>query len=182
MDRRNSRASATDTQRKLRHDERTPFLTILAIGVAGAAMVAGLVMLLFSQGAIDDNAAMASGTVQDWTPDVSRADASLLDPEPAVSTARRLRTMTNATGQPVDLSRLTERVLHRFGYTPRSGKALQAALLSALSQEQSDAYIDTLLNMAARRKEFVVPGQLRLANGRLDTETLLATLIDYASD
>lgn len=144
-------------------------------------MVAGLVMLLFSQGAIDDNTAMASGTAQDWTPDVSRADASLLDPEPAVSTAHRLRTMTDAAGQPVHLSRLTERVLNRFGYTPRSGKALQGILLTALTQEQSDAYIDTLLNMAARRKEFVISGQLRLANGRPDTETLLATLISYAS-
>ena len=180
MDRRTSQASDTDTQPKLRHQERTPIVTVLAFGSVVFALVAGLSLLLMSQGSVDDVSGVSSDTVQDWTQDVSRLDTSMLDAAPA-STAQVLGGMSDAEGRPVDVKRVTDRVLDWYGYSPKSGQKLQTLLMTALSQEQSDAYIDTLLNIAARRGDFVVSAHMRKANGRVDTEGLLAAIVRYAS-
>lgn len=177
MDRRLSQASATDTRFAPRHEERTPSVTVFALGSAIFALIAGMCFLLMSQGAVDD---VSPDAAQDWTHDVSRAETSMLDPAPA-STAQVLGGMSDAEGRPVDLKRVTDRVLDWYGYSPRSGQKLQTLLVTALSQEQSDAYIDTLLNIAARRGDFVVSAHMRKANGRVDTEGLLAAVVRYAS-
>mgnify|MGYP003659293002 FL=1 len=83
MDRRTSQASDRGTQPKLRHQERTPFVTVLAFGSVLFALVAGGSLLVMSQGTVDDVAEVPSVAAQDWTQDVSRSDGSMLDASPA---------------------------------------------------------------------------------------------------
>lgn len=72
-----------------------------------------------SQGSVDDVSPVAA---QDWAHDVSRADTSMLDPAP-VSTAQVLGGMSDAEGRPVDLKRVTDRVLDWYGYSPGLAKS-----------------------------------------------------------
>ncbi|MCR8825309.1 hypothetical protein [Pseudosulfitobacter koreensis] len=179
MGRRAIGASATDTQHLLLRDERIPFLTVLAFGAGGALTVAALLLLLATQGNVDDAADIPSLAAQDWVHGPGH-DATTPEAEP-LSAAQTLAGMTDPQGHPLDLEQLTAQVLDWYGYTPQSGKALQILLLNALAKGQSDVYIDTLLNVAARRGAFEVSPHLRRANGRVDTEGLLAALVRYAS-
>lgn len=64
----------------------------------------------------------------------------------------------------------------------QQGAALQKASLEtlvvqSLRQGQSDAFIDALLNEAAATGQIAVPAALVTAEGKVDTATLLATLV-----
>ncbi|NCO85916.1 MAG: LysM peptidoglycan-binding domain-containing protein [Rhodobacterales bacterium] len=58
--------------------------------------------------------------------------------------------------------------------------ALQALVVAALREGQSDAYIDALLNEAASRGDISVPRILVTAEGRVDTTVLLASIVAEA--
>lgn len=114
---------------------------------------------------------------------VTRSDTSLLELQTVSASAavsRQLRQpirLTDADARHTDLRSLTAAVLTGFGHTPHQGDPLQALLVQALTEGQSNAYIDALLNTAAARGEFDLPHQLTTAAGRLDTETLLMALV-----
>ncbi|MEM8655128.1 MAG: hypothetical protein AAGF36_10320 [Pseudomonadota bacterium] len=117
---------------------------------------------------------------------VTRADASLLDLK-AVSASeavsRQLRQpirLTDTDARHTDLRSLTTAVLTGFGHSPQQDDRLQTLLVQALTEGQSNAYIDALLNTAAARGEFDVPRQLTTTAGRLDTETLLMALVQQS--
>ncbi|WP_299770598.1 hypothetical protein [uncultured Tateyamaria sp.] len=118
--------------------------------------------------------------------EVTRADTSLLEPQPlpaSEAVSRQLRQpirLTDTDARHTDLRSLTRIVLIGFGYTPAQDDRLQALLVQALTEGQSNAYIDALLNTAAARGEFTLPRQLTTTAGRLDTETLLAALISQS--
>lgn len=120
---------------------------------------------------------------------VTRNAATLLSPVslPSASEAvsRQLRQpirLTSTDAAPRDLRGLTASVLQEFGHRPRGDDRLQALLVQALSERQSNAYIDALLNTAATRGEFEVPPRLARADGRLDTTVLLAALVQRSSN
>ena len=114
---------------------------------------------------------------------MTRADASLLDLQSlsaSEAVSQQLRQpirLTDTDARHTDLRSLTAAVLIGFGHTPGDGDRLQALLVQALTEGQSNAYIDALLNTAAARGEFTMPRQLTTASGRLDTETLLIALV-----
>ncbi|MBY6114226.1 LysM peptidoglycan-binding domain-containing protein [Mameliella alba] len=60
--------------------------------------------------------------------------------------------------------------------TPTPGD-LQTLVVQALRQGQSDAYLDALLNEARDSGQVVVPDALITSDGKVDTATLLATLV-----
>lgn len=60
-------------------------------------------------------------------------------------------------------------------------RALQVLVSQALREGQSDAYIDILLNEAAAAGRVVVPEALMTAEGRVDTKTLLASIVREAA-
>ena len=60
--------------------------------------------------------------------------------------------------------------------TPKSGD-LQTLVVQALRQGQSDAYLDALLNEARDSGRIAVPEALITSDGKVDTTTLLATLV-----
>ena len=115
--------------------------------------------------------------------EVTRADASLLDIQTVSASeavSRQLRQpirLTDTDARHTDLRSLTSAVLIGFGHTAQQGDRLQSLLVQALTEGQSNAYIDALLNTAAARGEFTLPRQLTTAAGRLDTETLLMALV-----
>ncbi|MEM6758956.1 MAG: hypothetical protein AAF601_05705 [Pseudomonadota bacterium] len=110
---------------------------------------------------------------------VTRADASLLELRQAVlsSHASHLLRQSSANGEPIDLRQLARTVLGEFGYTVRDGDRLHGMLVSALSNQKSDAYIDALLNTALARGAFTPPRTLTLPTGRLDTQALLRAML-----
>jgi len=59
---------------------------------------------------------------------------------------------------------------------PSTERGLEHLIVSALSQGQSDAYIDALVNQAAARGEVAVPDSLLTADGQVDTSSLLSAL------
>ncbi|OWV52433.1 hypothetical protein CDZ98_25170 [Mameliella alba] len=59
---------------------------------------------------------------------------------------------------------------------PDSGD-LQTLVVQALRQGQSDAYLDALLNEARDSGRIAVPEALITSDGKVDTTTLLATLV-----
>ncbi len=63
---------------------------------------------------------------------------------------------------------------------PVPENALQALVTVALREGKSDAYIDLLLNEVAARGEVTVPRGLVTADGRVDTQTLLASIVAEA--
>lgn len=103
-----------------------------------------------------------------------------------------------------DLARTTESILRELGRTPsaaegdalmamtqnvlsslsgnttadaRSSGDLKSLVVQALRQGQSDAYLDALLNEARDTGQVVVPEALITSDGKVDTATLLATLV-----
>lgn len=63
-----------------------------------------------------------------------------------------------------------------------SKRGLQTLIVQALREGQSDAYIDQMINAAAYSGDIAVPAELITATGRVDTQVLLATLVDRSQD
>lgn len=82
-------------------------------------------------------------------------------------TAGALAAIRTATGQPDP------------NVSPQT--ALQALVVRALRDGQTDAYIDTLVNEAARSGQVVIPEALVTAEGRVDTYLLLSSIVTQAA-
>ncbi|OUD09855.1 hypothetical protein BVC71_08515 [Marivivens niveibacter] len=59
--------------------------------------------------------------------------------------------------------------------------SLQSLVAKALQEGQNDAYIDALLNEAAQAGDVSVPAMLVTSDGRVDTSTLLASIVQQAT-
>ena len=59
--------------------------------------------------------------------------------------------------------------------------SLQTLVAKALQEGQNDAYIDALLNEAAQAGDVSVPAMLVTSDGRVDTSTLLASIVQQAT-
>ena len=157
--------------------------------IAAAFLVVTIGLILMQPGAATDPVqrvaaeAVVAAPSAAAEPEVSRADTSLLDlsgVSVSEAVSRQLRQpirLTDTDARHTDLRSLTVGVLAGFGHTVQAGDRLQALLVQALTEGQSNAYIDALLNTAAARGEFDVPRQLMTGAGRLDTETLLIALV-----
>ncbi|APX13205.1 hypothetical protein [Tateyamaria omphalii] len=156
--------------------------------VASAFLAVTIVLILLQPGSVTqpiEQVATAPVTAKQTGVEatVTRADASLLDLQTVPASeavSRQLRQpirLTDTDARHTDLRSLTSAVLIGFGHTPQQGDRLQALLVQALTEGQSNAYIDALLNTAAARGEFSLPRQLTTATGRLDTEALLVALV-----
>ncbi|MBW4962691.1 hypothetical protein KZZ06_11820 [Sulfitobacter sp. CW3] len=75
-----------------------------------------------------------------------------------------------------DVAGLISTVTRAFDDT-RSGYALESYLVWAITAGKSDAYIDSLLNSAASKGHFEVPPPLATLSGRLDTPSLLRSVL-----
>jgi len=170
----------------------TSNIKMLLIATAFLLVTIGLILLqpgadpATQTAAIVETPAPTLEQVDDEDAHVSRSDASLLalnglSASEAVS--RQLRQpirLTDTDASRSDLRGLTATVLAGFGHTVQEDDRLQSLLVQALTEGQSNAYIDALLNTAAARGEFTPPHQLQMTSGRLDTETLLLALVRYA--
>ena len=113
---------------------------------------------------------------------VTRLDTSLFsvhndtDGARVDSTGHQPIRLTEGNVITYDLRSLTATVLTDFGHVTRRGDPLHELLVQALANQQSDAYIDALLNTAAGRGDFRVPVSLLGPGGRLDTPTLLQAI------
>lgn len=165
-----------------------PSSNIKMLVIAASFLLVTIALILMQSGPGPEPVETAAVTppqsaVPEGVQDVTRANASLLDLR-AVSASdavsRQLRQpirLTDSDARHTDLRSLTAGVLAGFGHTTHPGDRLQALLVQALTEGQSNAYIDALLNTAAARGEFTIPMPLRTAADRLDTETLLMALI-----
>lgn len=161
-------------------------IKMLLIASAFLVLTIGLILLQPSD-PTNQNAQFADvsepATLDQADAEVTRADASLLDIQitsASEAVSRQLRQpirLTDTDARHTDLRSLTAAVLTGFGHPAGSQDRLQALLVQALTEGQSNAYIDALLNTAAARGEFALPRQLTTATGRLDTETLLVALV-----
>jgi len=61
-----------------------------------------------------------------------------------------------------------------------AASGLQALVAQALREGQSDAYIDAIVNEAAGRGQITVPKALVTNDGRVDTATILASIVSQA--
>lgn len=184
MFRRVFQASQTPKLAEEADDFSSSNIKMLLIAAAFLVLTIGLILLQPGFGdAPEQQVAEIPETIAPVEPEVTRADASLLDlrrTSASEAVSRQLRQpirLTDTDARHTDLRSLTTGVLAGFGYTPQPGDRLQALLVQALTEGQSNAYIDALLNTAAARGEFDIPRQLTTAAGRLDTETLLMALI-----
>lgn len=162
-------------------------IKMLVIAATFLVVTNGLILMQPGGPTVEDQpfAETAIGDVEDEA-EVTRADTSLLAPQPlsaSEAVSRQLRQpirLTDTDARHTDLRSLTGIVLIGFGHTPAEDDRLQALLVQALTEGQSNAYIDALLNTAAARGEFKLPRQLTTAAGRLDTETLLMALVSQS--
>jgi hypothetical protein len=76
----------------------------------------------------------------------------------------------------IDVGGLISTVAQLFDDT-RSGYALESYLVWAIKAGKSDVYIDSLLNSAASKGHFEVPAPLATLSGRLDTPSLLRSVL-----
>lgn len=63
---------------------------------------------------------------------------------------------------------------------PQPSSGLQAIVAQALREGKSDSYIDAIVNEAAGRGEISVPKALVTNDGRVDTATILASIVSQA--
>ena len=157
-------------------------ITVLLIAVVFLFVTIGLLLIVPNDPSPTfAEAANTPAPVDDA--EVSRSEASLLELETlpaAEAVSRQLRQpirLTDSNANRNDLNKLTTSVLTDFGYIPVQDDRLLGLLVQALSEGQSNAYIDALLNTAAARGEFTPPRQLLLRSGRMDTNTLLHALV-----
>ena len=86
-----------------------------------------------------------------------------------------------------DLRSMTSGVLAALGAAtgPAPGatgpQKLETLIVQALRQGQSDAYLDALLNEAAATGAVTIPAALVTSDGRVDTVTLLASLVQKSA-
>ncbi len=78
------------------------------------------------------------------------------------------------------ISDVTIDTLKAFEHSPTLDDPLHAMLVQALEEEQSDAYVDALLNKAAAQGLFEIPDRLVMVSGRMNTRLFLDTLIKNA--
>ena len=97
------------------------------------------------------------------TPATADQDGGLAD-----LSAQALAGIRQATGQPDPDA-------------PPPQTALQSLVVRALREGQTDAYIDTLLNEAARSGSVTVPEALVTTDGRVDTYLLLSAIVSQAN-
>jgi hypothetical protein len=76
----------------------------------------------------------------------------------------------------IDVGGLISTVARSYDDT-RSGYALESYLVWAIKAGKSDVYIDSLLNSAASKGHFEVPTPLATLSGRLDTLSLLRSVL-----
>lgn len=67
------------------------------------------------------------------------------------------------------------------GQAPKTQGGLADLVTQALREGQSDAYIDALLNEAARSGQISVPGALVTSEGRVDSRILLERIVSQAT-
>jgi nucleoid-associated protein YgaU len=90
---------------------------------------------------------------------------------------------TTASAAPADdMQQMTATVLASLtaATAPRASEpaSLETLVVQAMRQGQSDAYLDALLNEAAGKGQITVPQSLVTSTGRVDTATLLASLVE----
>ncbi|MEP3947342.1 hypothetical protein [Ascidiaceihabitans sp.] len=166
---------------------------LTAIGSAFVTITIGLIVLqpgypadqfangeLLPQDLTDAPSAVvisADGAAYDGADDgvVTRSNTSLFSvgPDPVQRDPIRLSSGDIIT---YDLRGLTATVLTDFGHVTRPGDRLHSLLVETLSAQEPENYIDTVLNAAAGRGEFLVPVSLQTVDGGLDTETLLQAI------
>ncbi|MEO9820341.1 MAG: hypothetical protein ABJ370_15910 [Paracoccaceae bacterium] len=105
--------------------------------------------------------------------------------QPASKTiARLLRQpirLTDLSAQHRSLSDVAQVTLERLGHSASGATvSLQAMLVQALAEQQTDTYIDALINTAADQGHISVPVKLRDQDGRFNTKRLLDELIQEA--
>ncbi|WP_299147195.1 hypothetical protein [uncultured Tateyamaria sp.] len=190
MDRLISRISALWQSALSRDDPSLSNIKMLSIAAVFLLVTIGLIVM---QPGIDPEMDQASAEapqqpLSGTTSEVTRADASLLAleaPSASQAVSRQLRQpirLTDTDANHSDLRALTANVLAGFGYTAGPGDRFHTLLVQALTEGQSNAYIDALLNTAAARGEFVPPRKLQMSSGRMDTNRLLAALVNKAQN
>lgn len=170
-----------------RADGSGRFLIVIAIGLT--IIVAGLYAVRPGEAPYhpdETDAAQSEPTPLPGEGEISRAGLELIDTptsspekERLLSSAKRLQVL--AAKPDIDLKPVIRTVLASLGGTPDTVDKVQALLLGAVTMGRSDAYIDALLNSAAARGDFEVPGALVTLSGRLDSPSLL-TSVWLASD
>lgn len=117
---------------------------------------------------------------------VARFNSRLLDAggESASRTLRRLLRQPLRVGKPdatfTSLGPFVSETLTDLGYGPQDGTRLRDILVQAITEGQSDAYIDALLNRAVARGEMRIPAGLQNGTGGIETGHLLDVLVRKA--
>lgn len=105
-------------------------------------------------------------------------------------TGDRLRQVATRTGGKNDEMRnLTDNVLAGLGSTPspapQSGtnnpQSLNALIIQAMREGQSDAYVDSLINEAVGRGQVAAPASIVTSSGEVDTATILDSLVQKSN-
>jgi hypothetical protein len=79
------------------------------------------------------------------------------------------------------LRKMSEAVLAGLsGEEPAPAKSLEGLVVQALSEGQSDAAIDEIVNQAVAEGDVEAPASLRTAEGKVDTAVLLASILAEA--
>lgn len=97
--------------------------------------------------------------------------------EQATHEPTSVRVMATAQDRAIDMDALLTAMLVQLGQPKAASQPLRDRLSMTLEQGRSDAYIDTFLNAAITRGDIEPPLALTTVAGRLDTDTLLETLV-----
>lgn len=144
--------------------------------VAGALMVSIFLLWPFAPENADENM-------------VARANVPLIElpqpipnlrPEPVSLQVQKPVRVTDTSAQAHDLSGLVKRVLVHHGYDLKPDDRFYALLLQTLAEQQTDAYIDVMLDSALKQGEIDPPPDLIARDGSVDTDVLLASFLELA--
>lgn len=99
-------------------------------------------------------------------------------PKPETMPADPMRDMTASILS--GIGQVTGNEVASFGEAPAPSTSLEMLVVAALQQGQSDAYIDIIVNEAAKAGTITVPQGLATSDGNVDTAVLLYSLIEKA--
>ncbi len=164
--------------------DRAPSPVVNQVQVSRAENDLDLVSTLGTTSAASLNASRLDSAIAQLSapaPEAGNADMATLSAS-VLSGLGKSAPTAPATGEPDALRDMTADVLASLtaARTPSlipQAQKLEALIAQALHQGQPDAYLDAILNEAAIAGQITVPDALLTDTGKLDTATLLATLV-----
>ena len=145
------------------------------------ALVGGAVVAGGTFAPLPDNAGFETASRSDAVTITLPTPIATIRSESASLLLRAPTGIADTKAEAQDLAGLVARALDALGHHSDDADLLHALVLKTLTEGQSDAYINAVLNAALARGAFIPPQGMLNGDGTLNTDRLLDMLVQMAN-